>query len=228
MAILLAGIIIAGAVVYSSNGGSFGTRGQQPAAVAQALNQQAENIQPVTAADHILGDPKAPIKIVEFSDTECPFCKRFHFTMVKLMQEYGPTGKLAWVYRHAPLDSLHSKARAESEATECAFALGGNDKFWSYLTELMTVTPSNDGLDLAELPKIATRVGLNEATFKACQERHASKDKIQAQLQDATDSGMNGTPYSIVIAANGKKFPIEGAQDLATVKTVIEKALAEK
>ncbi|OHB24966.1 MAG: hypothetical protein A2542_01665 [Parcubacteria group bacterium RIFOXYD2_FULL_52_8] len=230
MAILLAGIIIAGAVIYTGGGGMLALSGNQNLgqAAPSPVNDQAKNIKPVTNDDHILGDPNASIKIVEFSDTECPFCKRFHFlTMAKIMEAYAEKGDVAWVYRHAPLDSLHTKARVEAEATECAASLGGNDKFWAYLNELMTVTPTNDGLDLAELPKIASRVGLDAKKFIACQERHESKDKIQAQLQDAIDAGLSGTPYSVIVAKNGKKYPIEGAQDFETVKAMVEVALKQ-
>lgn len=116
------------------------------------------NMKPVSSDDHILGSISAPVKIVEFSDMECPFCKRFHATMQQVVKENN--GQVAWVYRHFPLDQLHSKARKEAEATECATDQGGNEKFWAYLNRLMEVTPSNNGLDLAELLNIAAFTGL--------------------------------------------------------------------
>ena len=116
------------------------------------------NMKPISDSDHILGDKNAPVKIVEFSDTECPFCKRFHTTMQQVVKDSN--GQIAWVYRHFPLDQLHSKARKEAEATECAAEMGGNEKFWAYLNRLMEVTPANNGLDPAELLTIAAYVGL--------------------------------------------------------------------
>ena len=116
------------------------------------------NMKPISDSDHILGDKNAPVKIVEFSDTECPFCKRFHTTMQQVVKDSN--GQVAWVYRHFPLDQLHSKARKEAEATECAAELGGNEKFWAYLNRLMEVTPANNGLDPAELLTIASYAGL--------------------------------------------------------------------
>ena len=115
-------------------------------------------MKPVSDGDHILGDKNASVKIVEFSDTECPFCKRFHTTMQQVVKDNN--GQVAWVYRHFPLDQLHSKARKEAEATECAAEMGGSEKFWAYLNRIMEVTPSNNGLDPAELPAIAAYVGL--------------------------------------------------------------------
>lgn len=105
------------------------------------------DLDPVTEKDHIAGNPGAELLIVEYSDPECPFCKRFHATMLQVMSEYGKDGKVAWVYRHFPLDSIHSKARREAEAVECAGELGGNDKLWEYLNKLEEITPANNQLD---------------------------------------------------------------------------------
>ena len=98
------------------------------------------------------------MKVVEFSDLECPFCKRFHATMQQTVAAYG--GQVAWVYRHFPIDQLHSKAPKEAEATECAAELGGNDKFWAYTNRLMEVTPANNGLILPNLPRLQYSSGL--------------------------------------------------------------------
>src|SRR5690606_34807350 len=86
-----------------------------------------ENIAPVTADDHIRGNPNAPLMIVEYSDFDCPYCKSFHVTMQKIIEEYGPSGKVAWVYRHLPLTSLHPSAAYIAETSECVAELGGND-----------------------------------------------------------------------------------------------------
>jgi len=94
-------------------------------------NDTTIKFQPVTAEDHINGDINAPIKIVEYSDIDCPFCKRFHGTLEQVRAMYGD--KVAWVYRHSPIPQLHPDAFKKSHATECVAELGGNDKFWEYL-----------------------------------------------------------------------------------------------
>lgn len=93
--------------------------------------------------DHIRGSRDAPVTLLEYSDLECPFCKQFHTTLQRATQEYD--GKVRWVYRHFPLDALHSKARKEAEAAECAAAQG---KFWEFLDRLFAVAPSNNGLEI--------------------------------------------------------------------------------
>ena len=207
-------------------------RAQQKQAQEQTRREAAGAVKPVDGEDHILGNPGAPVKLVEFSDFECPFCKRFHRTMKRLMDEYGKDGKVAWVYRHFPLDSLHSKARKEAQAAECANELGGNEAFWAYSDRLFEVAPSNDRLDLALLPRIAQEIGLDRAKFEACLEGDSRGGKyaahIEADVQDATASGGTGTPYSLVIAPNGKTFPINGAQPYAAVKAIIDLALREE
>lgn len=178
------------------------------------------NIKPVSTDDHIRGDvDTAQVIVVEFSDTECPFCKRFHPTMQQVVDDYD--GKVAWVYRHFPLDSLHPKARKEAEATECAAELGGNEGFWAYIDRLFEVTPANNGLDPAQLPQIAQAVGLDVNEFQTCLDSGKYKDKIEAQYQDAVTSGGRGTPYSVVITRDGQKIPMSGALPIAQVKALL-------
>lgn len=183
-------------------------------------------IEPVTQRDHIRGDPQAPVRIVEFGDTECPLCKRFHPTLKRVAEEYP--GRVAWVFRHFPIDEVHPKARKEAEATECAAELGGNAKFWAYLDRLYEVTPSNDRLDPAELPHIAEQVGLDGGRFAQCLQDGRHARRVADDLADARAAGGQGTPYTVVIAANGRKFAILGAQPYATVRLVVEIALRQR
>ena len=146
--------------------------------------------------------------------------------MHQVVNEYDD--KVAWIYRHFPLDQLHSKARKEAEATECANELGGNEKFWAYIDRLFEITPSNNGLDLAELPRIAEFIGLDRGKFEQCLNSGKYADRVRTDLEDAINSGGAGTPYSIVIAPNGQKFVVSGAQPFAAVKQAIDAALKLK
>ena len=228
-AIILAGVLVAGAVLLSGNKSNTAQVNvkQQPQ-VAEQETGNLEKMIPISASDHIRGNPEALVKIVEYSDTECPFCKRFHDTMKQVMENEGKQGKVAWVYRHFPLDQLHSKARKEAEATECAAELGGNDKFWAYLDRLMEITPANNGLDLAELPKIAQYIGLDTDKFNECLTSDRYAKKIEEHVQNAQATGGNGTPWSIVVSKNGKKYPLSGAQPYASVKVLIKQVSQEK
>lgn len=207
-------------------------RSQQQRVAEERRQKAAGAVKPVDREDHILGDPNAPVKLVEFSDFECPFCKRAHVTLKRIMAEYGEAGKVAWVYRHFPLDSLHKKARKEAQASECANELGGNDAFWAYTDRLFEITPSNDRLNLSLLPSIAEYIGLDRGKFEKCLagDLRGGKyaDRIESDVQDAIASGGSGTPYIIVIAPNGETFPINGAQPYSVFKSIIELALNKK
>ena len=207
-------------------------RAQRQRAEDERRREAASGVRPVNGEDHIIGSLDAPVKLIEFSDFECPFCKRFHRVMKRVMGESRKTGKVAWVDRHFPHDSLHSTARKEAHRAHGTTSGLQNEAFWSYTDTLFEVTPSNNRLDLAVLPRIAQDIGLDRAKFEACLAGDARGGKyaahIEADVQDATASGGTGTPYSLVVAPNGKVFTINGAQPYRAVKSIIELALKQK
>ena len=225
--IIIAGILVAGMIYFTSNNNSSSdskNENNNPPDSSISI----ENIEPVSKDDHILGNPDASIKLIEFSDLECPFCKSFHNTVVAILEEFGQGDQVAWVFRHFPLTQIHPKALNAAVASECAVEQAGNDAFWKYITRYFSITPSNNNIDLEQLPVMAKDIGLNVDSFNECLISGRYDDKIQSQFQNGLDSGVEGTPYSIIIASNGKKFPISGAQPYETVKSIIEQALSEK
>ncbi len=214
LAIIVAGALIALAI-YSG-----GTK--QPTTYNQQQNQNAE-VPEVTNKDHLLGNSDAELTIVEYSDTECPFCKTFHNTLKAVMSTY--TGKIAWVYRHFPIAQLHAKAPKEAEALECAAELGGEQVFWKYLDAIFTTTNSNDSLDLAELPKMAAALGINTTSFNTCLSSGRYTDKVQKSIEEAVRIGARGTPYSVIISKNGDQTVVNGAEPLESVKAKIDALL---
>lgn len=194
IAIVIAGLLVAGAVYFG------GSKGGTPATPEVEVVKGEVLIPAVTSADHIVGNPDAPVVIVEYSDTECPFCKVFHGTLNRIMDTLGKEGKVAWVYRHFPLEQLHKKAPREAAATECAAKLGGNDGFWKFTNDLYNTTTSNDKLEDSELPKIAARAGLNVASFNACLSSGEFSSKVQGQYEDAIKAGGTGTPFSVLVS----------------------------
>lgn len=224
ISIVIAALLISGSWIYSV--GLNNTDMKKADKAVQFASPNIENVNKDFSQDHVRGNPDAPVKIVEFSDMECPFCKKFHKTMIEVMDEYGKTGKVAWIYRHFPLEQLHPiKAQKAAEASECADKLGGNDAFWNYLDGYFEITPSNNQIDLSKLPEIAENIGLNKTQFESCLDSGLYAEKIEKQIKDAENSGANGTPYSIAIAKDGKKYPINGALPYEQVKLIIEEAL---
>jgi len=216
VAIIIAGALIATGVYMT------GRTNTAPDTTKKIAAPATVEIKPISSSDHVLGDPKAPIVIVEYSDIECPYCKQFHNTLHSLMSEYGAGGKLAWAFRHFP---VHSNSVKEGEAIECAAELGGNDAFWKYTDKIFAETKSNNGIDLARLPGIASEVGLDVTKFNACLSSEKYKAKIEQDRQDVVDAGAQGTPYSVIFA-NGEKIPLsQGALPYADMKTIIETIL---
>lgn len=224
ISIVIAALLISGSWIYSV--GLNNTNTKTADKVIQPASPSIENVNKDFSQDHIRGNSNAIVKIVEFSDMECPFCKKFHQTMIEIMNEYGENGKVAWIYRHFPLEPLHPiKAQKAAEASECANELGGNGAFWDYLDKYFEITPSNNQIDLSKLPEIAKNIGLNKEQFESCLESGRHAEKIEAQIKDAENSGANGTPYSIAIAKDGKKYPLNGALPHEQIKLIIEEAL---
>ncbi len=116
-------------------------------------------VKPDPKKDHWEGSPTARYVIIEYSDFECPYCRRFHSEPKQLLQDFK--GQVAWVYRHIPLTSIHPNSQMEAEASECAAELGGNAGFWKYANKLFEETKSNGrSFDRNALVDLANRLGL--------------------------------------------------------------------
>jgi protein-disulfide isomerase len=216
VAIILAGGFIALSVYFS--GGISRTPGTETPEI---------KIRAVSGSEHIRGRADADIIFVEYSDTECPYCKQFHQTMKEVYAAYGETGRVAWVYRNFPLESLHTKAPKQAEALECAAKLGGNDAFWKYTDRVYEITPSNDGLDMNKLPEIAVEVGLNKALFEQCLNSGEMAKKVADDVADAISAQGQGTPHTIVLIKGGEKRVLSGARPFNELKEAIDATLAE-
>lgn len=216
LAIIVAGGMIAAAIYFGSAPST--SSGQ----ATNNINTEID-IAAVMAKDHIRGSRDAKLVIVEYSDTECPYCKVFHNTMKEVLRSYGTD--VAWVYRQFPIAQLHSKASKEVEATECAAELGGNTSFWNYLDAVFEKTNSNDSLDPAELPKIAQAIGLDVNAFNICLSSGRYTEFVTESIEEAVKAGARGTPYSVIISKDGTKTVINGAEPLANIKIKIDALL---
>ncbi|MCR4311008.1 MAG: DsbA family protein [Candidatus Taylorbacteria bacterium] len=195
-AIVVAAIIIGGAIFVTRDAPRkeiFNQPEQAPKAITGSISYR-----PLSPDEHLVGNPEAPIVMLEYSDLECPFCKSFHKTMKSLLDQYGKSGDVAWAYRHFPLE-IHPRASKEAEATECASELGGNEAFWAYANNLFDITPANNGLDPAQLPQIAVQTGLDLSAFENCLDSGRYAQKVKDDYQDGLNAGVNGTPHTILI-----------------------------
>ncbi|MBX4198529.1 DsbA family protein [Candidatus Parcubacteria bacterium] len=197
VAIIIAGAFIAGSLIYIKRS-DVATNQPPTEHLAIAVNA-------ITEGDHTLGNPNASVMMLEYSDTECPFCQRFHPTLQKLMDTHGKDGKLGWTYRHF---TVHKDfAPKEAEALECVAELGGNAQFWKYLETLFSKRkfPVAQGdayvnVEPTELPIIAETVGVNRSAFNQCLTSGKYAEKIRLQYNDAISAGAVGTPHTVLFS----------------------------
>ncbi len=205
-------------------------RQQKDQQVAQAKSDeekqtQAKNVPPVTDKDHIYGDPEADVTLIEYSDFECPFCKRFHPTAKTLVDESD--GKVNWAYRHFPLGFHDPLATQQAMASECVAELAGNEAFWSYIDAIYETTNSNGrGMTEEDLYALAKSAAVNEADFKECFESDRYKSLVQQQMKEGSASGVTGTPGNILLHnESGEAIAVNGAQPLTKLQSVVGQLL---
>ena len=161
------------------------------------------------------GPKDAAVVVVEFSDFQCPFCRRFaDDTSAKIREAYGD--KIRYVFKNLPLKSIHPHALGAALAGQCAQEQG---KFWEYYHKLFE---NQRNLDADKLADYAEAVGINKGKFTACVARKDIADKIEADIQGAIKLGVNGTPGFIIAGTK-----LSGAQPFENFKAEIDKALAE-
>lgn len=174
----------------------------------------AKNLKPITSSDHLQGNKKAEVMLIEFSDFQCPYCSKAHETIKQLVKDYN--GKVAWVYKHFPLDSLHPFARQAAGASECA---AEQDKFWDYADELFL----NQALFSQDyFSQAASKLGLNKDKFDQCLASGKYAKLVQENEQEGLSVGVDGTPGTYV-----NDVLIKGAQPYENFKQVIDSLLAK-
>jgi protein-disulfide isomerase len=173
------------------------------------------------------GSKNAKVTLVEFTDYQCPFCSRhFRDTLPQIENDYVKTGKLQYVLREFPLESIHPLAFKAAEAANCS---GDQGKYWEMHDRLFA---NQNALAATQLPSHAQAVGLDAAKFKTCLDGGKYAAKLRKDLADAQQNGINGTPTFFIGLSDPKSSEIKavrkivGAQNYAAFKTAIDALLA--
>ena len=177
--------------------------------------------------DPIIGNPDAPITIIEFSDFQCPFCARFHVqTLPSLIDEYIEQGKVKIVFRDFPIQNIHPNALPAAVAAECANDQGKfkdmhdllfeNQKQWSSLE----TSPA-----LSTFVQYANNLQLDEEEFTSCLTGGKHIDEIRKDLEDGRNYGVTGTPGFFIGNENVGYVELKGAQPFESFKKVIDSQL---
>ena len=207
-----------------------GANNNQPAAPAAQAPQVTKGVASIDD-DPILGDKNAPVTLIEFSDYECPFCKRhFDSTHPELVKKYIDTGKVKLVFRDFPLSFHEPMASKEAIAASCARDQGGDKKYFEFHDEIFKRTTSNGtGLDDAKIKTIASDLKLNIGTFTTCLSNTAKADEVKKDIADGSAAGASGTPTFLIgkSTSDGKIDGdlVVGAQPFAAFQAVIDPLL---
>lgn len=246
-AILIAGVMISFSILLSSGVIKIkGLTAYKPLATSAPLAQNDNNPSPaplvnpqqaqpagpvkVELADApVLGSKGATVTVVEFSDYECPFCKR-HYDQVypELKKNYIDTNKAKLVFRNLPLP-FHQNAHKEAEAALCVRDQGGDSAYFKYHDLMFTKTTSNGtGLALDQLPKLATEIGVDGSKVQSCLDSAKYKDYVDKDLAYASTIGATGTPTFFIGKSADKEIEgkiIVGAQPYSVFQAAIDALL---
>ncbi len=213
IAILIGGAIVAAAVYFTTSArlspGKYGK--DNPAAM-----------RPVSSEDHILGNPGAPVKVVEYSDFDCEYCSEFQQTMHRALDSYGPAGNVAWIFREFPLTELHPDAFKTAVAAECVAKTAGEDAFWKF-TDLLyahqPVAPSSFG-------EYARQAGADPSAVASCIVDGSMDARVTADRENALEMNAPGTPYAIIVADGAAPVVISSSYPYNYIKQQIDTALS--
>ncbi len=169
---------------------------------------------PVPAGEPKRGPGNAPITLVEFSDYQCPYCKRAHPVLERLMEEYGD--KIQLIYRDYPL-AFHKNARPAAVAARCA---GDQGKYWEFNKSFME---KNGALDRTDFVSRAETIGMDMNAFNTCLDSGKYDTVVEASFKDGAKLGVTGTPTFFV---NGRMMV--GVAPYEKMKAMIDEELARK
>jgi len=194
----------------------FSVRGPVGVAASDDLTVRSASRTPfVIEGRPFQGPADALVEFVEFTDYECPFCRRFRETTYPVIRERFD-GKVKWVVRNYPLSQIHPNAQLAAEAAECAL---DQNRFWEFNDLLFE---RYDRLGRADLKSHARELGLDGDQFDSCLDSGGKQSVVQSDLRDGYRFGVTGTPTFFI---NGQV--VVGAQGPDLVSAFIEVALEE-
>ena len=169
----------------------------------------------VTANDPVIGNPKAPVTIVEFSDFQCPYCRRAAPTLKQIRDKYGDKVRVVW--KDFPLTQIHPQAFKAAEAGRCAAEQG---KFWEYHDQMFG---NQEHLQPDDLKKYAAATGMDATKFGECLDSSKYAERVRDGVAAGMRLGVNSTPTLYV---NGRR--VEGAQPYDVFAGIIDEELSAK
>lgn len=217
--LLLAVIVIGAYMIFSGNENSGGVVVGAPS--APSIPSQPSIVSASADDDPFLGDENAPVTLIEFSDYQCPFCSRFKSqTLGQIKTKFIDTGKVKFVYRDFPIDSIHPFATPAAEAAECVrdAAGGDNEVYFEYHDKIFD---GQSSLSDANLKAWAQELGYD---IEKCMSSRKFSAEVKKDLADGQAAGGSGTPYFVIVGKDGKGIPLSGAQPFSAFDIALKAA----
>lgn len=184
-------------------------------------------VRPVSEEDHIIGNPGAPVVIIEYADMDSAYSKDFQATLQQLMTEYAAQGSLAWVYRHLPLIDLHPESRRHAEAAECVASLGQADSFWRFIDAAHARAPGSQELSSRDYDFLVEGLGIRPEAFNECLSANTFAARVMADFENGLNAGAGGSPFSVVLIKGHAPITIDGAVPYDAMKRIVEESIAK-
>ncbi|MBX2807155.1 MAG: thioredoxin domain-containing protein [Cellvibrionaceae bacterium] len=189
--------------------------------IAKTLDAYKLANEQVKGEDYVYGSEDARFTLMEFSDLECPYCKRFHETPKKIVDI--SEGMVNWKWKHLPLQFHNPAAFKGAHAAECVGSIEGNRAFWVYLDQVFDATRGN-GQGVNDLGELAAKIGVDEQQFLTCANSGRFVDKINRDLALAKERHITSTPVTLVIdTKTGKRVQLRGAQSAEAILSTIQR-----
>lgn len=222
LSLIIAIIVIGGAYVYT-NWDQYATTTLAKNVIegtkTEVTPEREKALVDPRRSEHRLvqGGTDPQVTIVEFSDFECPFCSRLHPTLEKIVETYGDD--VAWEYRHLPLVS-HPNARSSAIASECVADIAGTEAFWNF-TKYLFANQRSLGTRVYEAGALAE--GIEAAALQACMDRPDIAERVLEDERIAMVLGGGGTPFSVILYADGTTRAVPGALPYNQFSALVER-----
>jgi len=227
--LLVAAIMISGSILYVGRG-TTATIGAADQQLGDTQNVATVDAETLVDDDPVEGKADAKVTIVEFSDFQCPFCRKFFIeTYGQLKKDYIDTGKVRLVFRDFPLVSLHPSAESAALAAQCANEQG---TFWQFHDKIFseqmkresdpTTVQTTITFSVDDLKTWASQIGVDNSKFNQCLDSKKYAQEVQKDTDAGTQAGVDGTPTFFIGSQR-----VVGAQPYSVIKTAIEQELAK-
>ena len=198
---------------------------QRQERVAQKYEAYQNAAEHTRTGNHIYGKEDARFTLVEYSDTECPYCKRYHSSPKAVVD--SSNGLVNWQWKHLPLPMHNPVATVQAQAAECVSSIAGNRAFWVWLNQVFDESKGN-GQGAGDLALLAQSIGVDVDKFASCVNSGKFRDKVADDIQSAKEIGVNSTPMTFIVDNHtGQSITLRGVTVPEAIASAIKRMKQE-